>query len=134
MLPCRKSRDVALGSLAVKVLRLEELLAAREAQLAAADESGQEWLADAHKLRQAVGDTLAVLGEPQHEHQHVGLGHGRGAVEPVNAHLAVPGRAMLAERTVSNRWAAPHQVFTAVSWVSLWLLDRSKLGIAALTV
>ena len=67
MLPCRKARDVALGSLAVKVLRLEELLAAREAQLAEADESGQEWLADAHKLRQAVGDTLAVLGEPQHE-------------------------------------------------------------------
>ena len=67
LLACRKSRDVALGSLAVKVLRLEELLAAREAQLAEADESGQEWLADAHKLRQAVGDTLAVLGKPQHE-------------------------------------------------------------------
>ena len=75
---------MALGSLAVKVLRLEELLAAREAQLAQADESGQEWLADAHQLRQAVGDTLAMLGEPQHEHQLGRLGPGKGAVEPSN--------------------------------------------------
>ena len=75
---------MALGSLAVKVLRLEELLAAREAQLAEADESGQEWLADADKLRQAVGDTLAVLGE----HQLVleGVGGGGGQVEPVAKH------------------------------------------------
>ena len=77
---------MALGSLAVKVLRLEELLAAREAQLA--DESGQEWLADAHKLRQAVGDTLAVLGEPQHEHQLGRPGHG-GQGSHSKAHLAV---------------------------------------------
>ncbi len=82
VLPRRKSRDVALGSLAVKVLRLEELLAAREAQLAEADESGQEWLADAHKLRQAVGDTLAVLGEQEHERQLSRLGCGRRAMEP----------------------------------------------------
>lgn len=48
--------------MAVKVLRLEQLLAGKEAQLEEMGLTGHAWLADAQQLRQAVAHTLAALG------------------------------------------------------------------------
>lgn len=60
---CSKGRDAALAGLAVKVVQLEALLSSKQVQLQEMGAAEQTCLEDAHRLRQAVANTLGALGE-----------------------------------------------------------------------
>lgn len=49
--------------MAVKVTRLEAVVASKEAQLREWGASGRAWLSDAKRLRHAVTSTLQVIGK-----------------------------------------------------------------------
>lgn len=51
-----------MASMAVKVVQLEGLLQGKQAQLQRMGASGQAWVEDACRLRDAVASTLAALG------------------------------------------------------------------------
>ena len=51
-----------MASMAVKVVQLEGLLQGKQAQLHSMGVTGQAWLEDACRLRDAVASTLAALG------------------------------------------------------------------------
>lgn len=51
-----------MASMAVKVVQLEGLLQGKQAQLHSMGATGQAWLQDACRLRDAVASTLAALG------------------------------------------------------------------------
>ena len=59
---CSKSRDAAVASMAVKVMQLESLLQDKQAELQRMGDTGQAWVEDACRLRDAVASTLAALG------------------------------------------------------------------------
>ena len=59
---CSKSRDAAMASMAVKVMQLESLLQDKQAELQRMGDTGQAWVEDACRLRDAVASTLAALG------------------------------------------------------------------------
>ena len=48
--------------MAVKVVQLESLLEAKQAELQAMGVTGQAWIEDACRLKDAVASTLAALG------------------------------------------------------------------------